>query len=200
LAVYFLPVLQRRHDEKGHGGNRGPPQLSRSQNQGLCLTPDRKNETEDYRDRGVPQKEESFGEIHLMTKAGATPKKRRKSIRVAESKLEVLPPEKAQALFTVAMMEEAVSVLHANLRATKRMWSQAAGDFVEIPDGPTQVESAKIMLAYGIGQPVQRVISVTTPEDDLAKDFDQKLKQSPALRESLQDMVKKAAAAPDAEH
>jgi hypothetical protein len=135
-----------------------------------------------------------------MTKAGATPKKRRKSIRVAESKLEVLPPEKAQALFTIPMMEEAVNVLITNLRATKRMWSQAERDFIEIPDGPTQVESAKIMLAYGIGQPVQRVISVTTPEDDLAKDFDQKLKQSPALRESLQDMVNKAAAAPDAEH
>jgi len=135
-----------------------------------------------------------------MTKAGATPQKRRKSIQIAESKLEVLPPEKAQALFTIPMMEEAVNVLVTNLRATKRMWSQAAGDFVEIPDGPTQVESAKIMLAYGIGQPVQRVISVTTPENDLAKDFEQKLKQSPALRESLQDMVNKAAAAPDAEH
>jgi len=135
-----------------------------------------------------------------MTKAGATRKKRRKSIQIAESKLEVLPPEKAQALFTIAMMEEAVNVLVTNLRATKRIWSQAERDFVEIPDGPTQVESAKTMLAYGIGQPVQRVISVTTPESDLAKDFDQKLKQSPALRESLQDMVNKAAAAPDAVH
>jgi len=135
-----------------------------------------------------------------MTKATATPKQRRKSILVAESKLEVLPPEKAQALFTVSMMEEAVKVLVANLRATKRMWSQSAGDFVEIPDGPTQVESAKIMLAYGIGQPVQRVISVTTPEDDLAKDFDQKLKQSPSLRKELRDMADRAEAAPDAVH
>ena len=135
-----------------------------------------------------------------MTKATATPKQRRKSILVAESKLEVLPPEQAQALFTVSMMEEAVNVLVTNLRATKRMWSQAAGDFVEIPDGPTQVESAKTMLAYGIGQPVQRVISVTTPENDMAKDFDQKLKQSPYLRQYLRDMADKAEAAPDAVH
>lgn len=135
-----------------------------------------------------------------MTKAGATPKQRRKSIQVTESKLEVLPPEKAKALFTVSMMEEAVKVLVANLRATKRMWSQAAGDFVEIPDGPTQVEAAKIMLAYGIGQPVQRLISVTDPEDDLAKDFDEKLKQNPELRKSLRDMADKAEAAPDAVH
>ena len=135
-----------------------------------------------------------------MTKAAATPKQCQKSIQKAESKLEVLPPEKAQALFTVSMMEEAVKVLVANLRATKRMWSQAAGDFVEIPDGPTQVESAKIMLAYGIGQPVQRVISVTNPEDDLAKDFDQKLKQSPSLRKELRDMADRAEAAPDAVH
>ena len=149
-------------------------------------------ETEDYRDRGVPEEEESCGEIHLMTKSGAIPKKRRKSIKVAESKLEVLPPERAQALFTIPMMEEAVNVLVKNLRATKRMWSQAAGDFVEIPDGPTQVESAKIMLAYGIGQPVQRVISMTNPEDDNEKDLMLKLRQSPALREAIQKMLKEA--------
>ena len=136
----------------------------------------------------------------VMTQAAKRYKHRRKSIQIAESKLEVLPPEKAQALFTVSMMEEAVNVLVANLRATKRMWSQAAGDFVEIPDGPTQVESAKTMLAYGIGQPVQRVISVTNPEDDLAKDFDQKLKQSPAMRKTLRDLVDKAEEAPDALH
>lgn len=67
----------------------------------------------------------------------STPKQRRKSIKIAESKLDVLPPEHAQALFTVSMMEEAVFVLVTNLRATKRMWSQVARDFVEIPDGPT---------------------------------------------------------------
>ena len=93
-------------------------------------------------------------------------------------------------------MEEAVNVLVANLRATKRMWSQAAGDFVKIPDGPTQVEAAKTMLAYGIGQPVQRLISVTTPENETTEDVLQKLKQSRAMRKSLRDMVDKAEAAP----
>ena len=117
-----------------------------------------------------------------MTEISATPKKRRKSIQVAESKLEVLPPEQAQALFTVSMMEEAVRVLVANLRATKRMWSQAAGDFVEIPDGPTQVESAKTMLAYGIGQPVQRVISVANNDAISTEEIEQKLRRSPTLR------------------
>jgi hypothetical protein len=135
-----------------------------------------------------------------MTKISATPKQRRKSLQEAESKLEVLPPEKAQALFTVSMMEKAVKVLEKNLDAKKRMWSQAEGDFVEIPDGPTQVESAKIMLAYGIGQPVQRVISVTQPENETTEDVVQKLKKCPALRKGLRDMVDKAEAAPDAVH
>ena len=130
----------------------------------------------------------------------ATPKQNRKTIQVAESKLEVLPPEKAQALFTVPMMEEAVTVLVANLRATKRMWSQAAGDFVPIADGPTQVEAAKIMLAYGIGQPVQRVISVTQPENETTEDVVQKLKRSPTGRKILRDIVDQAEAAPDAVH
>jgi hypothetical protein len=133
-----------------------------------------------------------------MTKAGATPKKRRKSVQVAGSKLEVLPPEKAQALFTVPMMEEAVNVLVTNLRATKRMWSQAAGDFVEIPDGPTQVESAKIMLAYGIGQPVQRVISVANSDAVTAEEIEQKLSKNPTIRQEMQAMLDRAAAAPDA--
>ena len=135
-----------------------------------------------------------------MTEISATPKKRRKSIQVAESKLEVLPPEQAQALFTVSMMEEAVRVLVANLRATKRMWSQAAGDFVEIPDGPTQVESAKTMLAYGIGQPVQRVISVANNDAISTEEIEQKLRRSPTLRKELRDMADKAEAAPDALH
>ena len=135
-----------------------------------------------------------------MTKAAATPKQCQKSIQKAESKLEVLPPEKAQALFTVSMMEDAVKVLVANLRATKRMWSQAEGDFIPIPDGPTQVEAAKTMLAYGIGQPVQRLISVTQPENETTEDVVQKLKKCPELRKSFQDILDKAAADPDAVH
>jgi hypothetical protein len=135
-----------------------------------------------------------------MTQATVKPKKRRKNIQMAESKLEVLPPGKAQALFTVSMMEEAVKVLVTNLRATKRMWSQAARDFVEIADGPTQVESAKIMLAYGIGQPVQRMISVANSDAISEEELVQKLKQSPEMRKLLRDMADKAEAAPDAAH
>ena len=136
----------------------------------------------------------------IMVSTPATPKQCRKCLEKAESKVEVLPPEKAQALFTVSMMEEAVNVLVVNLRATKRMWSQAAGDFVEIPDGPTRVESAKTLLSYGSGQPVQRVISVTQSENETTEDVVEKLKKNPALRKSFRDLVDKAEAAPDVEH
>jgi hypothetical protein len=124
-----------------------------------------------------------------MMKTPRTSKRGTKSIQLAESKLAVLPPSQAQALFSATMMEEAASVLFKNLKATKRMWSQAARDFVEVPDGATQVEAAKCLLSYGVGQPVQRLISFTKTDSDSPEEFQMKLKRSPALRKAIQDML-----------
>ncbi len=129
-----------------------------------------------------------------MMKASRTPNPGKKSIQIAESKLAVLPPGQAQALFSTSMMEEAVSVLFKNLRATKRMWSQAARDFIEVPDCATQVEASKCLLSYGVGQPVQRLISFSKTDSDSPEEFQVKLKQSPALRRAVRDMLDDAGA------
>ena len=122
-------------------------------------------------------------------------RQRRRDMRTAARKLQAITPEAAQALFTADTMFEAVSVLERNLKATKRQWSQAEREFIEVPDCSTQVEAAKILLAYGVGQPVERVLSVQQkfePYDE----FEKRAMQSPAFRRSIEESYEKLKANP----
>ena len=50
----------------------------------------------------------------------------------------------------------ALDALHRNLTALRSRYDAAKGEWIVEDDGPTQVASAKALLAWGIGEPVKR--------------------------------------------
>ena len=63
--------------------------------------------------------------------------------------------------------EKAIAVILDGLRATKKYWSPIAKQFVEEPDHRTRLDSAKTIIAYHEGTPVQRVVAVTESFESL---------------------------------
>jgi hypothetical protein len=63
--------------------------------------------------------------------------------------------------------EKAVAVILDGLKATKKYWSPVSKQFEEEPDHKTRLDSAKTIIAYREGTPIQRVVAVTESFESL---------------------------------
>jgi len=62
---------------------------------------------------------------------------------------------------------QAIQALTRNLTVTRHLWDKQKKEWIEVPDGPTQVAAARTLLAYTIGEPVKRreILTGPTPEE-----------------------------------
>ena len=72
------------------------------------------------------------------------------------SDAEIIPATFARLMAEKGSVEKALDALHANLSAKRSRYDAAKGEWIVEDDGPTQVASAKALLAWGIGEPVKR--------------------------------------------
>ena len=63
---------------------------------------------------------------------------------------------------------QAIQALTRNLTVTRHLWDKQKKEWIEVPDGPTQVAAARTLLAYTIGEPVKRQEILTGPTPDEA--------------------------------
>lgn len=109
-------------------------------------------------------------------------------IEQAGKRLSAMSASHAALLFPPDLVAESVEVLRDCMRATRSQWSQARKDFIEVPDHRVRGEAARTLLAYGIGQPVQRVLTAT-PKTESPEELQERLFQSPAVRASLRSLL-----------
>jgi len=92
------------------------------------------------------------------------------------SDAEIIPATFARLMAEKGSVEKALDALHANLSAKRSRYDAAKGEWIVEDDGPTQVASAKALLAWGIGEPVKRQqilsgkIPTTPPTADALRD------------------------------
>ena len=62
---------------------------------------------------------------------------------------------------------QAIQALTRNLTVTRHLWDKQKKQWIDVPDGPTQVAAARTLLAYTIGEPVKRqeILTGPTPEE-----------------------------------
>ena len=62
---------------------------------------------------------------------------------------------------------QAIQALTRNLTVTRHLWDKQKKEWIEVPDGPTQVAAARTLLAYTIGEPVKRqeILTGLTPAE-----------------------------------
>ena len=64
------------------------------------------------------------------------------------------------------LVEKAIETLRAGLTATRKFWSPVSKTWIEEPVWQPRLEAAKSLLAYAVGEPVARSITVNTSNDD----------------------------------
>ena len=85
--------------------------------------------------------------------------------------------------------EQIASVLRQSLAA-----DTVARDGTRQPDHRARLDAAKLLLAYGIGLPIQRTESVTVAIDaETGAGLHERLAHSPALRSALQAALDRSA-------
>lgn len=88
-------------------------------------------------------------------------------------------------VFGAEDIAEAAACVRAALRAEKPVWNQRSGSSERsVPDYATQLNAAKLVLSYGVGLPVQRVLQINkdfSPDDELRATL-----ATPAGREALE--------------
>ena len=76
--------------------------------------------------------------------------------KIKPSDAEIIPATFARLMEEKGSVAAALDALHRNLTALRSRYDAAKGEWIVEDDGPTQVASAKALLAWGIGEPVKR--------------------------------------------